>query len=232
LRQNWLDSSWINDQKWTYTSEGENNLQELWEIWNGSEWRKYEFYECIYDDDGNIIECFQKRCSYSIWKNWSKKIYTYDGNNKLQELNLRWVGTNWKNYRKFSSVYDEYNNLTTVLCQQWNGVEWDNYMKCSYTYSLPSSIEKDDNITYKLSQNYPNPFNPSTTINYSIPERSNVTLKVYDILGREIATLVNKQQKAGFYEVNWNAINNSSGVYFYKILAGDFVETKKMILLR
>ena len=91
---------------------------------------------------------------------------------------------------------------------------------------------------FSLAQNYPNPFNPSTTIKYEIPSvasdfsLSNVTLKVYDILGREVATLVNKQQKAGYYEVNWNAVNNSSGVYFYKILAGDFVETKKMLLLR
>ncbi len=92
---------------------------------------------------------------------------------------------------------------------------------------------------FALSQNYPNPFNPSTTIKYSIPnvERlaksfSNVTLRIYDILGREVVTLVNKQQKPGYYEVNWNAANNSSGVYFYKITAGKFVDTKKMILLR
>ena len=97
-----------------------------------------------------------------------------------------------------------------------------------------------------LSQNYPNPFNPSTTIKYSIPtspqpspsqgegvrEGLVVSLKVYDILGREIATLVNKQQKAGYYEVNWNAANNSSGVYFYRIQAGEFVQIKKMILLK
>ena len=87
-------------------------------------------------------------------------------------------------------------------------------------------------VNAELSQNYPNPFNPSTIIKYDIPIESNVTLKVFDVLGREVTTLVNKRQKAGFYEVEWNAVNNSSGVYFYKILAGDFVETKKMLLLR
>ena len=235
LIHNWVDSSWINDQKWTYTSEGENNLQELWEIWNGSEWRKYEFYECIYDDDGNIIECFQKRCSYSIWKNWSKKIYTYDGNNKLQELKLRWDGTNWKNYRKFSSVYDEYNCLTSALCQQWNGIEWDNYMRKTYTNTycnLISSVEEDNNITYKLSQNYPNPFNPSTKIIYSIPKLSYVSIKVFDVLGREVSTVVSKEQAIGNYEVEFDASNLTSGIYFYRIQAGKFVETKKMILLQ
>ena len=63
-------------------------------------------------------------------------------------------------------------------------------------------------------------------------EITHVVLKVYDILGREVATLVNEQHKAGYYEVEWNAANNSSGVYFYKIQAGDFVDTKKMVLLR
>jgi len=85
---------------------------------------------------------------------------------------------------------------------------------------------------YSLEQNYPNPFNPSTTLKYEIPKESYITLKVYDILGREVATLVNKQQKAGYYEIDWNAVNNSSGIYFYKIQAGDFLETKKMILMK
>ena len=90
---------------------------------------------------------------------------------------------------------------------------------------------------YKLSQNYPNPFNPSTIIKYQIPKQvrddnANVSLKVYDILGREIATLVNEKQKAGNYEVTWNADNVPSGIYFYRLRAGNFVEAKKMLLLK
>ena len=85
---------------------------------------------------------------------------------------------------------------------------------------------------FNLSQNYPNPFNPSTTISYQIPVPGKVTLKIYDILGREVTTLVNKEQKAGNYKVNFDASRLASGVYFYRIIAGDFVQTKKMILLR
>jgi hypothetical protein len=89
---------------------------------------------------------------------------------------------------------------------------------------------------YLLSQNYPNPFNPSTTITYEIAEREFVTLKVYDILGREVATLVNEEKPTGSYEVEFDPAssikNPASGIYFYKITAGDFIETKKMILLR
>ncbi len=85
---------------------------------------------------------------------------------------------------------------------------------------------------YKLAQNYPNPFNPSTTIKYQIPKESFVTLKVYDAIGREVASLVNKQQSAGYYNLNFNAANLSSGIYFYRILAGDYTAVKKMLLLK
>jgi len=91
---------------------------------------------------------------------------------------------------------------------------------------------------YALYQNYPNPFNPSTTIKYTIPNvassfsSSNVTLKVYDVLGREVETLVNKKQKPGNYEVVFNAANLTSGVYFYSIRAEEFNSVKKMILLK
>ena len=86
--------------------------------------------------------------------------------------------------------------------------------------------------SYYLSQNYPNPFNPSTKINYSIAAAGIVTIKIYNILGREISTLVNEEKSAGKYEVNFNASALASGVYFYQIKAGGFVSSKKMILLK
>jgi len=90
---------------------------------------------------------------------------------------------------------------------------------------------------FSLNQNYPNPFNPSTTIKYSIPAVQTdggdfVTLKVYDILGHEVATLVNKQQKSGNYEVQFDAYNLTSGIYFYKLTTGTFSESRKMILIK
>lgn len=85
---------------------------------------------------------------------------------------------------------------------------------------------------YKLFQNYPNPFNPTTTINYSIPKASFVTIKVYDLLGKEVATLVNEVKSIGNYNVEFNASILTSGIYFYRMKAGSFVETKKLILLK
>jgi len=85
---------------------------------------------------------------------------------------------------------------------------------------------------FSLFQNYPNPFNPSTKIKYSIPQSSNVVIKVFDVLGNEIETLVNEEKSTGTYEVTWYAEQLPSGVYFYQLKAGSFMETKKMILLK
>ena len=85
---------------------------------------------------------------------------------------------------------------------------------------------------FSLTQNYPNPFNPSTKIRYSVPQSSNVKIKVFDILGNEIETLVNEEKLVGTYEITWSAQSLPSGVYFYKMQADGFVEAKKIILLR
>jgi predicted GH43/DUF377 family glycosyl hydrolase len=85
---------------------------------------------------------------------------------------------------------------------------------------------------YVLSQNYPNPFNPTTRFRYSIPTQSKVVIKVYDILGNEIATLLDEEKSVGTYEITWSAENLPSGVYFYQLKAGEYVNTKKMILLK
>lgn len=85
---------------------------------------------------------------------------------------------------------------------------------------------------FKLVQNYPNPFNPNTKIRYSLPHYSNVLIKVFDILGREVATLINQDQPAGDYSIDFNASNLPSGIYLYKLQAGNYIDTKKMILIK
>lgn len=85
---------------------------------------------------------------------------------------------------------------------------------------------------YSISQNYPNPFNPSTRIKYSVPKTCNITIKVYDILGREVSTLLNEVKQAGNYEIQFSGTNLASGIYFYQMRANGFVETKKFILMK
>ena len=87
-------------------------------------------------------------------------------------------------------------------------------------------------FTFELSQNYPNPFNPSTTINYSLSESAKVILKVFDITGQEIAVILNEEKPAGFYKIEFNAGNFANGIYFYRMQAGSFSETKKLVLLK
>ena len=106
--------------------------------------------------------------------------------------------------------------------------------------SVIVSVEKqsENPISFILNQNYPNPFNPSTTIKFSLPfslsevEGSLVSLKIYNTLGEKIAVLLDKEFTAGTYEVEWNAIDIPSGVYFYQLKTREYVDTKKMILLR
>lgn len=118
---------------------------------------------------------------------------------------------------------------------------FDTYSFTTFTFGSPTDI--DDNATtqlpeeFLLQQNYPNPFNPVTTITYAIPQESHVKLVVYDLLGREVATLINNQQNAGNHTIQWNGTNNSgnnvsSGIYIYKLETDSFNDAKKMILLR
>ena len=99
-------------------------------------------------------------------------------------------------------------------------------------YSNTIEVNYGSVSDFALEQNYPNPFNPSTKIKYSIKEKGNVELKIFDMLGSEIATLVNEEQTAGHYEVIFNASHLSSGVYLYTIKSGSFVQTRKMLLMK
>ena len=106
----------------------------------------------------------------------------------------------------------------------WIGNLWD-----------PVSVELEDGQLvkdYSLSQNYPNPFNPSTQIKFSIKESGMVSLKIFDVLGREVATLVNNEYAAGNYSVDFSAAGLSSGIYFYRLESGSFVQTNKMMLIK
>ena len=104
------------------------------------------------------------------------------------------------------------------------------------TYDLNLTVSVNDNITgitnYALNQNYPNPFNPSTVISYQMPENSFVTLKIYNAIGSEVATLVNENKTSGIHNVTFDAANLASGIYFYKLQAGNFTAIKKLMLLK
>jgi len=164
------------------------------------------------------------------------------------ELQIKIDSSNWSTIYSGSNrfwndsnfVYDElgevFVSFRVRMC--------DNENKCSMWSDVYETMKIINNTTpmsdinfyhlteYYLYQNFPNPFNPTTTIIYSIPKLSFVTLRIYDVLGSEVETLINEEKAVGTYELNWNAANLPSGVYFYRLQAGSFVETKKMILLK
>ena len=167
------------------------------------------------------------------WINDLKTIYIYDvHNNRIEYTEQNWEGSNWVNFTKYTFAYDVNNNMIEWLRQKWDGVNWINDETYIFSY-IVAGIEQftNDIKEYSLSNNFPNPFNPSTKINYQIQELSFVTLKVFDVLGNKIATLVNEEKPAGSYKVVFDRNGLPSGVYFYQLQAGDFIQTKKMVLL-
>ncbi|MCL4278988.1 MAG: T9SS type A sorting domain-containing protein, partial [Ignavibacteriaceae bacterium] len=101
-----------------------------------------------------------------------------------------------------------------------------------YSFSEIAAVDNLAPNGFVLEQNYPNPFNPNTVISYQLPVSGFVSLKVYDVLGNEVATLVNEEKQAGSYEIVFNANHLSAGVYYYTIVTDNFVQTKKMILMK
>ncbi|NWG28536.1 MAG: T9SS type A sorting domain-containing protein [Ignavibacteriaceae bacterium] len=116
------------------------------------------------------------------------------------------------------------NNNQSNWAGLWEGEIWGIELITSVNDDLPSE--------FLLYQNYPNPFNPSTKISWQSPVGSEQTLKIYDILGNEVSTLVNEFMEAGNYEIEFNASTLPSGVYFYQLRAGDYLQTRKMLLLK
>ena len=113
-----------------------------------------------------------------------------------------------------------------------NNLYLDNICKVNGTTGISSNLNTELPGKYSLSQNYPNPFNPVTNLEFGIPKLGFVSLKIYDVLGKEVATLVNENLSPGTYKYSFNASNLSSGIYFYRIKAGDFVQTRTMMLLK
>ena len=100
---------------------------------------------------------------------------------------------------------------------------------------IPTNLDKFEEKLpriFALNQNYPNPFNPVTMINYQIPMINDVELSIYNILGQKVATLVNERKQAGYHQVEWDASGLASGIYYYRIEAGEFQDVKKMILIK
>jgi len=146
----------------------------------------------------------------------------------LRDFKLRCIVTDATNATKTSNEF--YVDVVSYP-PEFSIVQNDGNKKQTISLAKETDISSVPN-SYFLDQNYPNPFNPSTKISYSLPEASFVTLKVYDMLGREIVTLVNEAKPSGKYEVEFNASELPSGTYVYKLTAGNYQTMRKMLLIK
>ena len=208
LGQSWSSNTWANDYQAVDIFDANGNETEYYEqYWNGSAWAYTYDYTATYNSDNTYATELEKYYSGGILSDEYGYSYTYDSNG----------------------------NEATETDQVWNGSMLVNSYRYTYSYNHVVTAIADNQNTptkFELSQNYPNPFNPATTIKYSVPAASFVTIKVYDILGREVASLVNEQKAAGSYNVQFNGNDLSSGVYLYRMQAGSFVQTKKLVLMK
>jgi len=195
-------------------------LNHAYDFYGSNQYTPYA--QVIYKRDDLLIPSF--------WMDTTRNYYHVLTNNNgdslidLSEKNLSFSTTDYPDgdYRIFVEASDEYGNSTI------------DSMDVKFKNNISSVSEIRDKVTFefKLRQNYPNPFNPETKIQYSTPQSSFVTLKVYDLLGREIRILVNEFQQSGTYLVDIDASKLASGIYFYELKIGSFSKVRKMLVMR
>ncbi len=181
------------------------------------------------DGSGNGPSC---RWVTSVSNNGVMTYYVATSTGLYSTTNLNGTSTVW--------AQEGPNTIGNVVCTMVKGRDVDGLVVVGthgmgvYSTSVATSVETEYNSPsrYTLSQNYPNPFNPTTTINFSLPKESKVKLTLFDSIGREVALITSKEYSAGTHSINYNASNLASGVYLYRIEAGSFVQSKKMVLLK
>jgi photosystem II stability/assembly factor-like uncharacterized protein len=236
-----------------YSTNYGNNFIELLSFENTSFYREgiamYDNYQVItYNDSRSILISkdngltWNESLTTNENKNYRNAFFRSNGHLLVNDLYDLFYSIDFGN--SFVTIDDQLKpkNYIKDIEEDENGqLFFSTEIEGLFEVDIITSIDEEaPNLNeFTLSQNYPNPFNPTTTIQYNIPvvalsvvEGLHVSLKIYDLLGREVAILVNEQQKPGNYKVEWNADNYSSGIYFYKLTAGKFTQTRKMILLR
>ena len=236
LDQVWDGFNWVNNKKYSHTYDDNSNLTEwFYHSWIDFNWVNNYKVSYTYDNNNNLTEWFGQTWDGSNLINSWKYSSTYDdNNNQTERLDQVWDGSNWVNNWKYSYTYDDNNNLIELIEQDWDGANWVNSWREIRSYSPMTTIKYYVNTinAYYLSDNYPNPFNPSTTIEFTLPKTEFTTLKIFNILGKEVSTLVSNKLNPGNHTYKFDGKNLASGVYYYQLIAGDYRQVKKMILIK
>ncbi|MCB9499688.1 MAG: T9SS type A sorting domain-containing protein [Erysipelotrichaceae bacterium] len=216
---------WLNGAQYIYNYDSTGKMSSyVYESWGGDQWEKETRSQNIYGSNGKISNVLIDTWRDELWTLLGRVTYTYDLNENMTfALAEEWYNDNWIAWSYILDFTDSF------------GREYDFFgREINVFYSTITDVKEEDVIMseYLLMQNYPNPFNPITTISYSIPRSGFVKLNVYNLLGEEISNLVNEEKMVGSYKVDFNASSLTSGVYFYTLQTDDFVETRKLILLK
>ncbi len=234
LYQGW-QAQWENLNRTLYYYDDNKLSQYIWQQWINNSWESDHRESFTYDANNNLTERLVETAVGSGWINLLRDVRSYNQLNQLYSiLTYYWITNSWVMDRSVDYNYDSFGNIIEYIIKHWlDNNTWEYQWRVNYNY-LPVYVSDyySEIEVFTLSNVYPNPFNPITTIEFYIPKSSYVTLKIYDIVGNEIATLVNEEKRAGNYKINFNAKELSAGVYFYRLQTGEFVETKKMVLIK
>ena len=245
----------------TYDESG-RNISVSGEYWENEAWINAYRYSYLFDSNGLRTAWSFEYWNETKWENDFRFVYTYDANgSKTIELIEEWDGSSFIGTSRTTFTNNANGNVIFAIHESWDESTWvesptylgfnvdvdsenSNYFSFLSTrinvyYASITDVNLIENLPahFELSQNYPNPFNPSTTIQYTVPAIANenyhsLQLTIYDVLGKEVQTLVNQKQKSGTYEVSFNASSFSSGIYFYTLKVGKHIQTKRMMLLK
>ncbi len=236
LTESWI-GVWSNQSQTTNTYNGSNQLlTSTVQMWPGAGWVNTTMDEHEYSGDDDVLQ----RTSTWMGADWEVTdvdTMKYNGMHQLIEsvdLNLQYADKNKDDY-----TYTGDGDLFEDINSSWHDGLWELESKSTWEYSsLATAIETDALPTdFTLMQNYPNPFNPTTTIRYALSRPQQVRLEIHNVLGQVVRVLENEYENAGLYESTWDGTDSggqevASGIYFYRLAADDFSQTRKMMLLR
>ena len=264
LSQDLVNGNWLNKSRIHFTYSGNQNLTDKLVLkWNEDSWRNHERFIYNYNENNELISDTTKSWGFidenQIMYGWLDSLASfyshdvYEGNTVygekiylMKKKNTILYQDTTRHQSNEDYIWDENWNLVEYRKEGWAydydwTDDWLNLEKSLWVWEEfqldIDGIKQSTPSTIILNQCYPNPFNPSTTISYDLPEQAQVTLGIYDILGKQIKTLVNQSQYAGKRIAVWDSTDDlgrtvSAGVYLYRIQAGEFTQTRKMLLLK
>ena len=258
LYEEWKNNQWVNSYRvlFSYDADGNQILMVL-EGWLNNQWTNSTHETSTFNTNGKKLTQLRGYWINNQWVNAERNTFSYDDNeNQLMDIEEYWINDQWMNSTRYSFLYNQYNKLSEGYFEVWGSNAWVqngadgsfnvdgvvqgssyfNGYKITLSYKqiiTDVSNEKEGIVKeYSLAQNFPNPFNPNTTIRYQISDIRHVIISIYNSLGEKVSTVVDEVIEPGKHEVVFDASKLSSGIYFYKITAGDFLQIKKMILIK